>query len=130
MPRLLSLLLLVTTTAAVRGDNLLRNGDFQDDWQTLLPELKNHHWNYTTEVFNRRDYNPDGWRLSGKWAVARRRQAARPAASSCRRRRGRAGGQLGHGQQHREARAAGPTPAASRPPRPSAARTRSRSSAT
>lgn len=33
----------------------------------MLPELKNHHWNYTTEVFNRRDYNPDAWRITGKW---------------------------------------------------------------
>ncbi|GDY22293.1 hypothetical protein LBMAG56_36400 [Verrucomicrobiota bacterium] len=47
--------------------NLLRNGNFQDDWLTMLPELKNHHWNYTTEVFNRRDYNPDAWRITGKW---------------------------------------------------------------
>src|SRR5215210_1946811 len=53
---------------ALAGEgNLLRNGTFQDDWQTRLPELKNHHWNYTTEVFNRRDFNPDGWALSGKW---------------------------------------------------------------
>ena len=47
--------------------NLLRNGNFQDDWLTMLPELKNHHWNYTTEVYNRRDYNPDAWRITGKW---------------------------------------------------------------
>ncbi|MST93906.1 MAG: hypothetical protein EXS33_01295 [Pedosphaera sp.] len=53
--------------AAHAPGNLLRNGNFQDDWLTLLPELKNHHWNYTTEVFNRRDYNPDGWRFTGKW---------------------------------------------------------------
>lgn len=46
---------------------LLRNGDFQDDWLTILPELKNHHWNYTSEVYNRRDYNPDQWTLSGSW---------------------------------------------------------------
>src|SRR5262245_63725575 len=59
--------LLVGSAAAGPGGNLLRNGDFQDDWLTLLPELKNHHWNYTTEVYNRRDYNPDAWRLSGKW---------------------------------------------------------------
>src|SRR5256885_17152673 len=67
MRHFLAFILLVVATTAARGDNLLRNGDFQDDWSTLLPELKNHHWNYTTEVFNRRDYNPDGWRLSGKW---------------------------------------------------------------
>ena len=54
--------------ASAQGQgNLLRNGNFQDDWLTMLPELKNHHWNYTTEVFNRRDYNPDAWRLTGKW---------------------------------------------------------------
>lgn len=47
--------------------NLLRNGDFQDDWITYIPELKNHHWNYTTEVFNRRDYNPDAWKITGSW---------------------------------------------------------------
>src|SRR5947208_2364829 len=64
---LLVVLLATGAAPAQRGGNLLRNGDFQDDWLTLLPELKNHHWNYTTEVFNRRDYNPDGWRLSGKW---------------------------------------------------------------
>ena len=67
MRHLFALLLLAHTVAAARGDNLLRNGDFQDDWSTQLPELKNHHWNYSTEVYNRRDYNPDGWRLSGKW---------------------------------------------------------------
>ena len=67
MRHLFTLLALALATAAARGDNLLRNGDFQDDWSTHVPELKNHHWNYTTEVFNRRDYNPDGWRLSGKW---------------------------------------------------------------
>lgn len=60
------LALLLTSVASAQG-NVLRNGDFQDDWLTHLPELKNHHWNYTTEVYNRRDYNPDGWRLRGKW---------------------------------------------------------------
>ncbi|MBM4068983.1 MAG: hypothetical protein FJ271_08580 [Planctomycetes bacterium] len=55
------------SSVAYGQGNLLRNGDFQDDWLTHLPELKNHHWNYTTEVYNRRDYNPDGWRLTGKW---------------------------------------------------------------
>jgi hypothetical protein len=64
----LALAVLLAVVGGARGQgNLLRNGDFQDDWLTLLPELKNHHWNYTTEVFNRRDFNPDGWRLSGKW---------------------------------------------------------------
>src|SRR5437763_14615303 len=64
---LVTILFLTPEPALAQNGNLLRNGDFQDDWLTLLPELKNHHWNYTTEVFNRRDYNPDGWRLSGKW---------------------------------------------------------------
>jgi hypothetical protein len=63
----LSLLAFALIVTAARGENLLRNGDFQDDWCTQLPELKNHHWNYSTEVYNRRDYNPDGWSLSGKW---------------------------------------------------------------
>jgi hypothetical protein len=48
--------------------NLLRNGSFQDDWITRLPETKNHHWCYASEYQNRRDYNPDGWRLSGSWS--------------------------------------------------------------
>jgi hypothetical protein len=53
---------------AVAGEgSLLRNGAFQDDWLTLLPELKNHHWCYTSEVYARRDYNPDGWEMSGRW---------------------------------------------------------------
>ena len=47
--------------------NLLRNGSFQDDWITRLPETKNHHWCYASEYQNRRDYNPDGWSLSGSW---------------------------------------------------------------
>src|SRR5688500_18113742 len=29
-----------------RSGILLRNGNFQDDWITVLPENKNHHWNY------------------------------------------------------------------------------------
>jgi hypothetical protein len=47
--------------------NLLRNGDFQDDWITLLPENKNHHWCYSTDFYNRRDHNPDGWTCRGSW---------------------------------------------------------------
>lgn len=47
--------------------NLLRNGDFQDDWITLLPEMKNHHWNYSSEFYDRRDFNPDGWTCKGSW---------------------------------------------------------------
>ncbi|MEO8501190.1 MAG: hypothetical protein ABI565_09765, partial [Vicinamibacteria bacterium] len=58
---------LVLTGAAVADANLLRNGTFQDDWITLLPENQNHHWCYSTGFQNRRDYNPDGWFLSGSW---------------------------------------------------------------
>ena len=47
--------------------NLLRNPDFQDDWLTLLPELKNHHWCYSSEFYHRRDFNPDGWTCKGSW---------------------------------------------------------------
>jgi hypothetical protein len=47
--------------------NLLRNSEFQDDWITLLPENKNHHWCYSTEFFNRRDHNPDAWICRGSW---------------------------------------------------------------
>jgi hypothetical protein len=47
--------------------NLLRNGSFQDDWLTLLPENKNHHWCYPSDFYNRRDFLPDGWSLSGSW---------------------------------------------------------------
>lgn len=75
-PRLRMLLALIlaanAAAAAVAAEpsppgGLLRNGDFHDDWLTILPELKNHHWNYTTEVYNRRDFNPDGWTLAGSW---------------------------------------------------------------
>src|SRR5688572_29309593 len=50
--------------------NLMRNGAFQDDWITLLPETKNHHWCYSSEFYNRRDYNPDGWFCAGNWKWA------------------------------------------------------------
>src|SRR5262249_22766050 len=65
--------------------NLLRNGDFQDDWITLLPETKNHHWCYASEFYNRRDDNPDGWTCRGSWewpegAPARRIVRPGPAA--------------------------------------------------
>src|SRR5262249_22318892 len=53
--------------AAAQPGNLLRNGDFQDDWITLLNENKNHHWCYSSEFYNRRDYNPDGWFCKGSW---------------------------------------------------------------
>src|SRR3974377_1892443 len=81
MPRhllALALMGLLLATSAGRGQpsgSLLRNGSFQDDWLTLLPETKNHHWCYSSEFYNRRDFNPDGWTCkgSGQWlnAVAR-----------------------------------------------------------
>jgi len=49
------------------GANLLRNADLGDDWITLLPETKNHHWCYPSEFFHRRDYNPDTWDCQGSW---------------------------------------------------------------
>ncbi len=61
---------LIAAGAAAAGaapGNLLRNGKFQDDWYTCLPELKNHNWNYSMESYHRRDYCPDGWQLSGSW---------------------------------------------------------------
>ena len=47
--------------------NLLRNAALQDDWLTLLPENKNHHWCYSSEFYHRRDFNPDGWFCKGSW---------------------------------------------------------------
>src|SRR5947199_9131041 len=55
------------TLQAQTSGNLLRNGEFQDDWITMLPETKNHHWCFPSEFFNRRDYNPDGWFCKGAW---------------------------------------------------------------
>lgn len=57
----------LTLGAAEPPANLLRNGDFQDDWITLLPETKNHHWCYSSEFYNRRDFNPDTWFCKGSW---------------------------------------------------------------
>ena len=59
-------LALISGTPSAQA-NLLRNGSFQDDWLTLLPETQNHHWCYSTAFQNRRDYNPDTWILSGSW---------------------------------------------------------------
>lgn len=56
-----------TLLLAQEPANLLRNGEFQDDWITMLPETKNHHWCFPSEFFNRRDYNPDGWYCKGSW---------------------------------------------------------------
>jgi hypothetical protein len=67
-PLLLACLLLAALADPAWADgNLLRNADFQDDWLTLLPEMKNHHWCYSSEFTNRRDFNPDGWSLKGAW---------------------------------------------------------------
>jgi hypothetical protein len=64
----LTLIALFANRAAGQAPaNLLRNARFQDDWLTLLPENKNHNWNYATEFYHRRDYNPDGWALKGSW---------------------------------------------------------------
>ena len=48
-------------------DNLLRNGSFQDDWLSLLPQNQTLHWAYLNTFYNRRDFNPDGWRCTGNW---------------------------------------------------------------
>ncbi|MHB9109671.1 MAG: ExbD/TolR family protein [Armatimonadota bacterium] len=67
MPRVLILFSLILTAVLAHG-NLLRNPAFQDDWATQLFETKNHHWNYSSEYQNRRDYNPDGWWCKGSWS--------------------------------------------------------------
>jgi len=59
--------LLPSTARAEVPGSLLRNSSLQDDWATHLPETKNHHWSYSSEYQNRRDYNPDGWWLKGSW---------------------------------------------------------------
>src|SRR5215472_8619179 len=51
----------------VAPNSLLRNGDFQDDWLSLLPQNQTLHWAYPTAFYNRRDFNPDGWRCTGSW---------------------------------------------------------------
>ena len=65
MRRILIVVILLFPSPAFA--NLLRNGEFQDDWITMLPETKNHHWCFPSEFFNRRDYNPDGWYCKGSW---------------------------------------------------------------
>lgn len=61
-------LLLTSVSAMGQGTaNLLRNADFQDDWLTLIPKNKNHHWVYFSDFYNRRDFNPDCWTLVGSW---------------------------------------------------------------
>src|SRR5712691_141795 len=63
----LPVVLLLVAPCAAQPGNLLRNGDFQDDWITMLPQTKNHHWCYSSEFYNRRDYNPDCWYCKGSW---------------------------------------------------------------
>lgn len=48
-------------------DTLLRNGTFQDDWLSLLPRPQTLHWAFPPTLYNRRDFNPDGWRCRGSW---------------------------------------------------------------
>jgi hypothetical protein len=59
------LLAIPSAAPAQAPANLLRNADFQDDWLTVLPKNKNHHWVYFSDFYNRRDFNPDGWPLHG-----------------------------------------------------------------
>src|SRR6266850_719758 len=63
----LACLLLAGSPLCAQHGNLLRNGNFQDDWITLLPQTKNHHWCFPSEFYNRRDYNPDCWYCKGSW---------------------------------------------------------------
>jgi hypothetical protein len=58
---------LAPCASRAQAGNLLRNGRFQDDWLTLLPKNKNHHWVYFADFYNRRDFNPDSWALKGSW---------------------------------------------------------------
>src|SRR5688572_9207658 len=71
MLRAMPLLLFLPAFASAQSPrltaNLLRNGSFHDDWLTLLPEMKNHHWCFPYDFYNRPDHNPDGWSLKGKW---------------------------------------------------------------
>lgn len=71
-------LLAASPAFAQSTGNLLRNPEFQDDWLTLLPETKNHHWCYSSEFYHRRDLNPDGWTCRGSWAWL---DAEKPAGS-------------------------------------------------
>jgi hypothetical protein len=47
--------------------NLLRNGSFQDDWLSLLPQNQTLHWAYANTIYNRRDLHQDGWTCTGNW---------------------------------------------------------------
>ena len=61
------LLIAIAPLYAADTGNLLRNGNFQYDWLSQLAETKNHHWCYSSEFYNRRDFNPDGWQCTGSW---------------------------------------------------------------
>src|SRR5579872_6614154 len=63
----LTLAFITSGAAFGQTGNLLRNASLQDDWLTLIPETKNHHWCYSSEFYNRRDFNPDGWNCTGSW---------------------------------------------------------------
>lgn len=102
MPRrdllLFTLSVLICAPGVARADdpdalapaNVLRNSRFQDDWLTMLPELKTLSWNYVMDFYHRRDYNPDGWTVQGSWiwqladlpAGQRRFVLSGPAASA------------------------------------------------
>jgi hypothetical protein len=58
---------LSTGEAAQKPANLLRNADFQDDSITQIPQNKDHHWCYSSDFYNRPDYNPDTWVCKGSW---------------------------------------------------------------
>ena len=47
-----AILLIPMPVLAQSTGNLLRSGEFQDDWITHLPETKNHHWCFPSEFFN------------------------------------------------------------------------------
>jgi hypothetical protein len=63
----LALACLLALSPIIASGNLLRNGAFQDDWITRLTEVKNHHYCFSSEHYNRRDFNPDGWECRGSW---------------------------------------------------------------
>jgi len=63
----IALLALAGLLPVLAAGNLLRNGSFQDDWITRLTEVKNHHYCFSSEHYNRRDFNPDGWECKGSW---------------------------------------------------------------
>ena len=79
---LLALLGPVLAPSACRAQasgNLLRNGRFQDDWLTLLPKNKNHHWVYFADFYNRRQLQSRLLGPQGQLGVERGRSAGRRA---------------------------------------------------